>query len=131
MQGYKNLLKTYYALSAEASAATAAAASSVQVTLLMVLPPKINLDPLDGLEKTETIGHELGVGYARLAIQLTAYTLRLDHVWLMDDNVQDCYELRYQALLQNGKHDPLQRISFGRVMTHIQDQVNLRCRLDL
>ena len=94
----------------------------------MVLPPTINLETLDGLGSTETIGHELGIGYARLAIQLTAYMLRLDHVWLMDDNVQDCYELQYQTLLQNGKHDPLQRITFGRVMTHIQDQVNLWAR---
>ena len=59
--------------------------------------------------RTETLRHELGVGYARLAIQLIADGMGLHRVWLMDDNVQDCYKLAYQTMLRTGKHEKLQK----------------------
>lgn len=122
VQGYKKLLQLYYALARQSAAESSAC--PLHVTLLLVMPPIVNLAALDVLDRTEVIGHELGIGYARLVIQLTAYTLNLQHVWLMDDNVQDCYMLPYQALLQNGRHDALESISFGHVMTVVQDQVS-------
>lgn len=87
------------------------------------MPPTIDLHYLPALGRDEIVTHELGVGYARLVVQLTAYSLNLRHVWLMDDNVQDCYKLDYQKLLQQGQHDNLKRTSFGEVMTQIENQV--------
>lgn len=91
----------------------------------MVLPSTINLAAAPSSPKTDTVGHELGVGYARLAVQLIACWMRLHRVWLMDDNVQDCYKLDFQHLLQRQKHTALQRVSFGEVMKTVEDQVCL------
>lgn len=120
LQGYKQLLQTYYALQRQQQQHRV---QSQQVTILMVLPPAINLAAVPGSNRTEMLGHELGIGYARLAIQLTACWMGLQAVWLMDDNVQDCYRLQYQHMLQTGQHVPLVRISFGEVMKTIEQQV--------
>lgn len=76
-------------------------------------------------DKADIVGHELGVGYARLAVQLIACWMSLHRVWLMDDNVQECYKLDYQHLLQHHKHKALQRVSFGGVMKIVESQVRL------
>lgn len=120
VQGYKRLLQRYYALQAVDVA-------SQQFTVLLVLPPAINLTYVPKSDKQGTVSHELGIGYARLGIQLIACWMGLKTVWLMDDNVQDCYELQYEHILdpKNCRHTLLQRVSFARIMRTVEEQV--RC----
>lgn len=91
----------------------------------MVLPPTINIDAVPNSSRQGRVTHELGIGYARLAIQLTACWMGLQHVWLMDDNVQECYRLQYQQMLQTGRHVPLTRVSFGEIMSTVEAQVRV------
>ena len=100
MQGYKQLLQAYYA-------GQGGNLTQLQHTILMVLPSTINLAFVPSSDKTDKVGLELGVGYARLGVQLIACWMRLHRVWLMDDNVQDCYRLEYQHMLQHHKHKAL------------------------
>ena len=120
VQGYKQLLQAYYASQSETFFQLG------QHTVLLVLPPTINLAAVPSSDKTETVGHELGVGYARLAVQLIACYMKLHRVWLMDDNVQDCYELDYQHMLHACQHRTLQRVSFGDIMRKVEAQVSLQ-----
>ena len=120
VQGYKRLLQRYYALQAVNVA-------SQQFTVLLVLPPAIDLTYVPKSNKQDTVSHELGIGYARLGIQLIACWMGLKTVWLMDDNVQDCYELQYAHMLDPKfrRHALLQRVSFARIMRTVEEQV--RC----
>lgn len=97
-----------------------------QFTILMVLPPSINLESVPGSTRPQRVTHELGIGYARLAIQLIACWMGLQAVWLMDDNVQDCYKLQYQQMLRTGQHAPLQRVGFGEIMKTVEAQASTR-----
>ena len=118
LQGYKELLQAYYASQKEDFT------KLHQHTVLLVLPPIINLKGVPRSGASETVGHELGIGYARLAVQMTTCWMRLQRVWLMDDNVQDCYRLDYQHMLKEGKHTKLCRVSFGEVMSSVENQVS-------
>ena len=121
-QGYKQLLQRYHALQA-------GACSPPQFTVLLILPSTIDLAAVPPSRRSATVdrvGHGLGIGYARLGIQLIACWMGLKTVWLMDDNVQDCYRLRYEHMLKHGKHEPLERVSFGVVMKTIEKQVSCK-----
>ena len=90
----------------------------------MVLPKTVHLAAVPGSNRTDRVGHELGIGYARLAVQLTACWMGLESVWLLDDNVQDCYRLQYQEMLRDQTWPaPLHRVSFGEIMQTVQQQV--------
>ncbi len=119
LQGYKQLLQTYYALQKHQHG------QPKQFTVVMVLPPTINIDAVPDSSRQGRVTHELGIGYARLAIQLTACWMGLQHVWLMDDNVQECYRLQYQQMLHTGRHVPLTRVSFGEIMSTVEAQVRV------
>ena len=76
----------------------------MQQTLIMTLPGKLSLKGLDGLspayqEAVHAGGPNvsLGIGYARLCIQLVAKALQLTDVWMLDDNIQDCWQLDLDA----------------------------------
>ncbi len=117
------------------------------VTLLLELPPRIGVAAAaklvgasaDHLESPVPV--ELGIGYARLCAQLTAYFMGMDAAWLLDDNVQGCYRLSYEDLLQDAPQPPsrLQNIQIGGVMRALEDLVSFlllvmaccppRCRL--
>ena len=78
---------------------------TMQQTMVMSMPDKLDLSKLTKLSPAyKTAGasnmqldDSLGVGYARLCIQLVAHALQLSHVWMLDNNVQDCWQLDLAA----------------------------------
>eukprot|EP00960_Hanusia_phi_P042897 755759-Hanusia_phi.AAC.1 len=64
-----------------------------------------------------------GVGYARLFIQIFAHLLGLEKVWMIDDNVLDCYEMDLKAMFEKTPptHQPLLPCSFAKIMRSIED----------
>ena len=102
------------------------------VTLLLELPPRIGVAAAAELVGASA-GHlespvrvELGIGYARLCAQLTAYFMGMDAAWLLDDNVQGCYRLSYEDLLPSTPQPPsrLQNIRIGEAMQILEDHVS-------
>ena len=59
-----------------------------------------------------------GIGYARLFGQCLAYWLGLKAVWMLDDNILQCWKIPYNW--NNGKPDPSEPASFAEVMIHIE-----------
>ena len=105
----------------------------MQQTLVMSMPDKLSLTGLTGLSdvykeavKDGNPDDSLAVGYSRLCIQLVAYALHLKHVWMLDDNIQDCWQLDLQAESLQGspsKHGALQACSFDTIMRGIEEQI--------
>lgn len=105
----------------------------MQQTMIMTLPPKLSLKRLKGLSaayKQATALADLningGIGYARLCIQLVATALQLPDVWMLDDNIQDCWQLDLDAesLHQPPHQHTLQPCSFGTIMRGVEFQVS-------
>ena len=106
----------------------------MQQTLVMTMPDELSLGNLQGLSevykdalKDGSPDASLGVGYSRLCIQLVAHTLQLSHVWMLDDNIQDCWQINLQAeslRASPSKHGKLQPCSFDTIMCGIEEQVS-------
>lgn len=102
------------------------------VTLLLELPPTIGVAAAAVLARASVgqlespVSLELGIGYARLCAQLTAYFMGMDAAWLLDDNVQGCYRLSYEDLLQDTPQPPssLHNIQIGEVMRALEELVS-------
>ena len=105
----------------------------MQQTMIMTLPPELSLKMLEGLSaayKQATASADpninVGIGYARLCIQLVAEALQLPDVWMLDDNIQDCWQLDLNAKsLQQPPHQhTLQPCSFDTIMRGVEFQVS-------
>lgn len=110
----------------------------LQQTMIMTLPKSLSLKQLTGLSPAyrNATAHcdpndTLGIGYARLCIQLVARALQLQDVWMVDDNIQDCWQLDLSAQSlhqpppgQGPTHGPLQSCSFDTIMRGIELQVS-------
>lgn len=111
-----------------------ASENTEQFTLLMVMPEKLSLKRLGAAGRLSeayasaiaqpghSVGSSLGVGYARLFVQLVAHALSLTDVWMLDDNVQDCWKLDLEAesLRERRQHGQLQQCTFDNVMRDIE-----------
>ncbi|EKX34931.1 hypothetical protein GUITHDRAFT_146844 [Guillardia theta CCMP2712] len=76
---------------------------------------KLRLTPQDG-----------GIGYARLFAQLFAHLLGLERVWMIDDNVLDCYQLDLSKMFASDPpllHPPV-ACSFATIMLQMQDMIS-------
>lgn len=106
----------------------------MQQTMVMSLPARLSLKNLQGLSAVYKSGLRdgdpdvsLGAGYSRLCIQLVAHAMQLSHVWMLDDNIQDCWQINLQAQslrASPSKHDKLQPCSFDTLMRGIEEQVS-------
>lgn len=106
----------------------------MQHTLVMNMPDKLSLTGLTRLSsvykqslKGEKPDDSLAAGYSRLCIQLVAHALKLSHVWMLDDNIQDCWQMDLQAeslQASPSKHGSLQPCSFDTIMCGIEQQVS-------
>lgn len=101
----------------------------LQSTLLMVMPEAINLNAvnlatLDAHQKQRQ-SQASGIGYARLCIQLTAHMLGLPSIWMLDDNISDCWQLLFNSFVssQGQQHGQLTPVRFEEVMKSIEKQV--------
>ena len=102
-----------------------------QITLLMVMPHAINLRALPSnfadlrdyqwQQQTEA----MGIGYSRLATQLIARLMGLSSIWMLDDNISDCWRLPFEEFVRSeGKHRAqLESVKFDTVMATIECQV--------
>ena len=110
-----------------------AACRPLQQTMIMVMPKKLGLRNLSNLDTEYRQAAEgadpddsLGIGYARLCIQLVAHALQLSDVWMLDDNIQDCWQLDLEAnSLRNPQptHGPLLPCTFSAIMQGIEEQI--------
>ncbi|KAL0047438.1 hypothetical protein WJX82_003437 [Trebouxia sp. C0006] len=101
-----------------------------QITLLMVMPHTINLGALPSSfadlreyqrqQQTEA----MGIGYSRLATQLIARLMGLSSIWMLDDNISDCWRLPFEEFVRSeGKqHAQLESVKFSTVMATIECQ---------
>lgn len=102
-----------------------------QVTLLMVMPHTINLEhlprnhhlkPYQRMQVNET----MGIGFSRLCAQLTSNLMGLSSIWLLDDNISDCWRLPFETFANSGgTHGDLQSVKFDQVMKTIESQVSM------
>lgn len=86
--------------------------------IIVSLPGALE-DSLEGVEHSDT----LGIGYARLFVQLLAYELELDAVWMLDDNVDLCYKMLCDGDTVRADNSRFVNCSFADVMTHIEGLV--------
>ena len=109
---------------------------SKQTTLLMVMPKVTDLEGLksDALKphQRQRQSQEAGIGYARLCIQLVAHLLGLKSIWLLDDNISDCWQLPFAKFVESEgqEHGPLEPIKFDAAMRIIEAQVCIGPSLD-
>ena len=127
LQGYCKMLEDYQQLQQQQQGGQL----HKHVTLLLVLPPLIGVAAAAKLVGASArhlespVPVELGIGYARLCVQLTAHFMGMEAAWLLDDNVQGCYRLSYNDLLQDNPQPPssLQNIPVGIAMQILEDHV--------
>lgn len=105
-----------------------------QVTLLMVMPHTIDLHHLPGrcdmksYQQTK-LNEAMGIGFSRLCIQLISKLMGLSSVWLLDDNISDCWRLPFEDFVQSGgTHGSLKSIKIDQVMKTIESQVSMLLR---
>ena len=133
LQGYCKMLEDYQQLQQQQQGGQL----HKHVTLLLELPPMIGVAAAAELVGASAVQNsqchlespvqvELGIGYARLCAQLTAYFMGMDAAWLLDDNVQGCYRLSYEDLLQESPQPPshLRNIQIGEAMQVLEDHVS-------
>ena len=110
------------------------APDSLPCTLVMELPEELSIGDLGSQLSEEyrdavpdgILNLNSGIGYARLCIQLVAHVLQLQDVWMLDDNIQDCWRLNLDAKSlqeRHAQHGPLQPCSFFTVMSCIEQHV--------
>jgi hypothetical protein len=87
--------------------------------IIMTLPECLERRGDDGGVSTYKVD-EGGIGYARLYIQLIAQALKLPAVWMVDDNVQTCWETRCNGETVTKDNVSLNRCSFADVMMQIE-----------
>ena len=107
---------------------------AMQITLIMTLPEKLSLQGLQKMSKeyraaieSQSPDTSLGVGYARLCIQLVTRALGLSDVWMLDDNIQDGWQLNLQderLRCPPHQHGQLQPCSFDSIMQGIEEHVS-------
>lgn len=122
----------------QAVAVTNGSSKPLHQTMIMTIPDKLDLAQLTGLSPAyrravqESVPDvSMGVGYARLCIQLVASVLQLPDVWMLDDNIQDCWQLDLDAASLHqpdepgrSKHGDLQPCTFDTIMRGIEQQVS-------
>ena len=110
------------------------APDSLPCTLVMELPEQLSIGRLGSQLSQEyqkavpagVVTLDNGIGYARLCIQLVAHVLQLPDVWMLDDSIQDCWQLDLDAeplQEEHAQHGPLQPCSFFTVMSGIEQHV--------
>lgn len=102
-----------------------------QVTLLMVMPHTIDLRhvlgecDLKGYQRTQ-LNEAMGIGFSRLCIQLISKLMGLSSVWVLDDNISDCWRLPFEAFVNSGgTHGSLQSVKLDQVMKTVENQVSM------
>lgn len=125
MQGYSKLLLEHQ------TQVEKHLSGAPQVTLLMVMPHTIDLNHLPGrcdmksYQRTQ-LNEAMGIGFSRLCIQLISNLMGLSSVWLLDDNISDCWRLPFEDFVQSrGTHGSLKSIKFDQVMKTIENQVSM------
>lgn len=95
--------------------------------MLMILPETCHLSNSLPGNKPHHFHVAQGIGYSRLCSQLVAYGSGLDNIWLMDDNVQQCFELDFVPGLTDNKlfHKPeaLKPVTFDVAMQKLEQAV--------
>ncbi|KAK9815938.1 hypothetical protein WJX72_012295 [[Myrmecia] bisecta] len=121
LEGYTRLLQSYERV--------AAAERKLHPILIMTLPESVEVAGYGVRASSHpyTLTPALGCGYARLCIQIIAYMMRMDNVWIIDDNLRECRELDMEALL-TGKElrqhmKPPAYCTFDAAMRTIEKQV--------
>ena len=100
---------------------------SLQATILMTLPENCYLrDVLPG-PMPHMFHLDQGIGYSRLCSQIVAYLSGLENIWLLDDNVQQCFRLDYEPGLTNKKlyhsREALKPVCFDEAMQAVERAV--------
>ena len=103
----------------------------IQATMLMVLPPACHASKLKSSQKMEELLQDCcldqGIGYSRLCCQLVAHASGLDDIWLLDDNVLQCWELDFKAGLERDelyhRRESLKQVTFGHAMQALESAV--------
>ena len=124
MQGYSRLLRDHQ-LQVEMHLP-----DIPHVTLLMVMPARIDLSQLPQrhakllpYQRQELI-QAMGIGYARLCIQLVSRLMGMSSIWTLDDNLSDCWRLPFENFVSSGgQHSQPEPVSFDTVMKTIEQQV--------
>ena len=110
------------------------ASDSLPCTVVMEIPATLTLDGLGGQLSDEyraalpdgKVTLASGAGYARLCIQLVAHALQLADVWMLDDSIQDCWQLNLEAeslRKHPAQHGLLEACSFLTLMSSIEQHV--------
>lgn len=98
-------------------------------TLLMVMPPTVDLQHLPNADlvctQRQKLTQDMGIGYARMCIQVVAYLIGMRSIWMLDDNISDCWTLPFEDFVQSESHSHSQLLpaKFNDVMTSIERQV--------
>ena len=104
--------------------------TSIQATMLMVLPSTCQ----DGFMRKSGLIHDphpccldQGVGYSRLCCQLVAYGSNLQNIWLLDDNIEQCFELDFMQVLAKEStyhhEETLKCVTLGGAMQKLEKAV--------
>lgn len=106
-----------------------------QATCLMVLPHQIDTRPLADIPGFNLPGAgilsspENGIGFSRLCCQLVAYASEIQSVWLLDDNIRQCYRLDYEKALATADQrfalEHIMPITFADAMQTLQASINI------
>ena len=105
------------------------------ITLLMVLPAVVDVSQLPTRHadlqqhQRQTLTEAMGIGYARMCPQLVAKLMTLSSIWMLDNNLSDCWRLPFEQFISSsGQHGQLQPVSFDTVMKTIEHQVCVRLK---
>ncbi len=67
----------------------------------------------------------MGIGYARMCIQLVSKLMGMSSIWMLDDNLSDCWRLPFEQFISSrGQHGQLEPVSFDVVMKTIEHQTS-------
>ena len=96
------------------------------VYVVVQLPDEITLGASDVMDNKDlNASVEDGVGFARLFIQLFAYAMGLEYVWMLDDNVHATWRLDIEALCEEQAHTKLpEPCRFADAMDYIYSLVD-------
>ena len=99
-------------------------------TLLMVMPAVVDLNHLPTRHSAlqdyqrQRQSEAMGIGYARMCIQLVSRLMGMSSIWMLDDNLSDCWRLPFERFISTGgQHGQLQPVSFDTVMRTVEHQV--------
>lgn len=95
MQGYSRLLHEHQLQVQKHLPETS------HITLLTVLPAVVDVSQLPTRHadlqqhQRQTLTEAMGIGYARMCTQLVAKLMTLSSIWMLDDNLSDCWRLPF------------------------------------